>query len=155
MVVVRTSPLAREAYVVCYESRLQSINYIFAFHRMHIIKVRWWINGSIEGWLGIRRWCKGILSRRWCNGLSIQMMWMIWGCRYQLLNISYPGKPRCITPTLCSLNYICALRFKELNETHLHIYLYPMNLTSMTGSCRLLCYRTPVEVEWLPVTRER
>ena len=59
------------------------------------------------------------------------------------------GKPRCITPTVCSLNYICALSFKELNETHLHIYiyLYPMSLTSMTGSCRLLCYRTPVEVE--------
>ena len=30
-----------------------------------------------------------------------------------------------------------------------------MSLTSMTGSCRLLCYRTPVEVEWLPITRER
>ena len=29
-----------------------------------------------------------------------------------------------------------------------------MSLTSMTGSCRLLCYRTPVEVEWLSVTRE-
>ena len=63
------------------------------------------------------------------------------------LNISYPGKPRCITPTFCSLNYICALSFKELNETHLYIYLYPMSLTSMTGSCRSLCYRTPVEVE--------
>ena len=57
------------------------------------------------------------------------------------------GKSRCITPTFCSLNYICALSFKELNETHLHIYLYPMSLTSMTGSCRIPFYRTPVEVE--------
>ena len=24
----------------------------------------------------------------------------------------------------CTLNYICALGFKELNETHLHIYIY-------------------------------
>ena len=47
----------------------------------------------------------------------------------------------------CSLNYICALSCKELNETHLHIYLYPMSLTSMIGLCRLLCYRTLVEVE--------
>ena len=62
-------------------------------------------------------------------------------------NISYPGKSRCITPTFCSLNYICALSFKELNETHLHIYLYPMSLTSIIGSCRLLCYRSPVEVK--------
>ena len=51
-----------------------------------------------------------------------------------------------------TLFYTCALSFKELNETHfiyiyLYIYLYPMSLTSMTGSCRLLCYRTPVEVE--------
>ena len=42
------------------------------------------------------------------------------------------GKPRCITPTFCSLIYICALSFKELIETHLHIYLYPMSLTSIT-----------------------
>ena len=30
-----------------------------------------------------------------------------------------------------------------------------MSLTSMTGSCRLLYYRTPIEIEWLPVTCER
>ena len=31
-----------------------------------------------------------------------------------------------------------------------------MSLTSMTGSCRLLCYRTPIEVEWwLSLARDR
>ena len=31
-----------------------------------------------------------------------------------------------------------------------------MSLTSITGSCRLLCYRTPVEVEWwLSLARAR
>ena len=40
MVVVRTSPLAREAYVVFYESRLQLINYVFAF-ASHCISYRY------------------------------------------------------------------------------------------------------------------
>ena len=57
------------------------------------------------------------------------------------------GKPRCITPILLQFKLYLCIKFKELNETHLHIYLYPMSLTSMIGSCRLLCYRTPVEVE--------
>ena len=30
---------------------------------------------------------------------------------------------------------------------YIYIYPYPMSPTSMIGSCRLLCYRTPVEVE--------
>ena len=40
-----------------------------------------------------------------------------------------------------------------MKSTYIYI-LYPMSLTSMRRSCRLLCYRTPVEVEWLPITRE-
>jgi hypothetical protein len=37
--------------------------------------------------------------------------------------------------------YACALSFKELNYPDL------MSLTSITGSCSLLCYRIIVEVE--------
>ena len=40
MVVIRTSPLTREAYVVFYESRLQLINYVFAF-ASHCISYRY------------------------------------------------------------------------------------------------------------------
>jgi hypothetical protein len=47
----------------------------------------------------------------------------------------------------CALFYACALGFKELNETHLHIYPDPMSLTSMSRLCRFLCYRTLVEVK--------
>ena len=39
---------------------------------------------------------------------------------------------------------------------YIYIYLYPISLTSMTGSCRLLCYRTPVKVEWwLSLAKDR
>ena len=65
------------------------------------------------------------------------------------LVISYPGKPRCITSIILHFILCLCIKFKELDETHLHIYIYPypMSLTSMIGSCKLLCYRTPVEVE--------
>jgi hypothetical protein len=63
------------------------------------------------------------------------------------LIIFYPGKPQCITLLFYTLFNAYALSLKELNETHLHIYPYPMGLTSMIGSCSVLCYRIPVEVE--------
>ena len=61
--------------------------------------------------------------------------------------ISYPSKPRCITPTFLQFKLYLCIKFKELNKTHLHIYFYPRGLTSMTGSCGMLCYRTSIEVE--------
>ena len=69
--------------------------------------------------------------------------------RMQILTFKYilPRQAPVHNPYFLQLNYICALSFKELNETHLHIYLYPMSLTSMIGSCRLLCYRASVEIE--------
>jgi hypothetical protein len=47
------------------------------------------------------------------------------------------------------LFYACALSLKELNETHLYIYIYiyPISLTSMIGSCSVLCYMILVEAE--------
>ena len=87
---------------------------------------------------------RGVIGSCWRNGAFGDRVAMM---ESYLLIIFFLGKPRCTTPTFCSLNYNGALSFKELNETHLHIYLYPMSLTSMTGSCRLLCYRNPVEVE--------
>jgi hypothetical protein len=47
---------------------------------------------------------------------------------------------------------MCALSFEELVGIHLYIYSLSMSLTSMTRLCGLPCYRTPVEVEWLPIT---
>ena len=92
--------------------------------------------------------------------LQEMMQWAFYpdDLKMQILtfNISYPGKPRCITPTFCSLNYICALSLRSWMEpTCIHTFI-PMSLTSIIGSCRLLCYRTPVEVEWLlSLTRYR
>jgi hypothetical protein len=64
------------------------------------------------------------------------------------LVISYPGKPRCITPTILTLFYACALSLKGVEWNPLaYIYPYPMSLTSMIGSYSVLCYRIPVEVE--------
>ena len=34
------------------------------------------------------------------------------------------GKPRCITPILLQFKLYLCIKFKVLNETHLHIYLY-------------------------------
>ena len=72
-----------------------------------------------------------------------------WNANFWLyLTQASPGAQPLIFYTLF---YACALSFEELNETHLHIYIYiyhyPMSHTSMTGSCRLLCYRTPVEIK--------
>ena len=51
------------------------------------------------------------------------------------------GKPRCITHTFCSLNYICALSFKKLNETHLHIYIFILWFL-LVWQDRVECYAT-------------
>ena len=54
------------------------------------------------------------------------------------------------------LSYACALSFKELNENHLHIYPYPMSPTSMSGLCRLLCYRIRYKSsDYLSLARDR
>ena len=41
-------------------------------------------------------------------------------------------------------------------KTHLHIYPYPMSPTSMSGSCRLLCYRIRQKSsDYLSLARDR
>ena len=130
MVVVRTSPLTREAYVVLYESRLQSINYIFAWHYIA------YHNRDVDGSRSHRE-----LLEEWCFWRS---------CRHDgklTSDYTLPRQAPVHNPYFLQFKLYLCIKFKELNETHLHIYLYPMSLTSMTGSCRLLCYRTPVEVE--------
>ena len=43
-----------------------------------------------------------------------------------------------------------------MKTTCIYIYPYPMSLTSMTGSCKLLCCMTPIEVEdCLSLARDR
>ena len=115
---------------VAREMVLLEINYVFALH--YIAYHNWDVDGS---------WIHRKLLEKWCFWRS---------CRHDgklTSDYIFLKQAPVHNPTFCSLNYICALSFKELNEAHLHIYLYPMSLTSMTGSCRLVCYRTSVEVE--------
>jgi len=76
-------------------------------------------------------------SRRWWLDHILKMK------PTNLVLISYPGKPRCITPIFqAHIIMLLCIKLQELLETHLHKYSFLWVLLVWQESCSMPCYRT-------------